>query len=76
MSILNFPLKAYYVWSGEIKAKILARTEFEAAKLVFERFADNKTCDPYCVNVGLKGFEGETARFDVGRILKAAGYTK
>lgn len=76
MSILNFPLKAYYVWSGEIKAKILARTEFEAAKLVFERFADNKVCDPYCVYVGLKGFENDTCSFDTNRILKAAGYTK
>lgn len=74
---MMFAKRAYYVWSGEIRAKILATTAFEAAKLVFERFGDNKICDPYFVNVGNYGFDhADEAKFQVDLILKAAGYVK
>lgn len=86
MSQSNRPLmtkRAYYVWSGDVKFKILARTEWEAALLVFQRLgSDNHTgeeytTDPYNVRVNQKGFDSpHTAQFPIERILKAAGYTK
>lgn len=75
--------RAYYVWSGNIRFKIHARTEWEAALLVFQRLGSDENtgqifvADPDYVCINQRGFESAPdARYDINRILKAAGYVK
>ena len=73
----SMPKRAYYVWSGELHFKLLARTEWEACLLAFQRLSKKTTVDPYYVRVNERGFESiHTAQFDTDRLLKAAGYMK
>ena len=65
----------YYVWSGDLKVKIIGDNAFDAAKRAFDAFSGYKVLDPDWVYVGQKGFDSAGLdRFPLDKVLEAIGF--